>query len=526
LASSHHVLATVLGFCVSFVPALSFARDHWEAEWDDACARPSELRAVVDGALAQPVYDLLTGVNAPVIPGISMAVYTEACGEFLYAAGLQDVAANRPLTPATPMRMASQTKLLITAILFRAIEEGYFGDTDPNVVLSTTIDHFLDPLQVELLTVGCGTDWSTAPLQIYGGRGTDPVFAPALCPDFSEITLRHLLNANHGMVDWLNESIEFDLWFITGAFFTKYTELVYDDWFVQLGVPAMFLEPRPEVTEGGFDHLRIYGLSRYPGAVVGGLGPLDIEPVGGNTGFQLAGIILENVTSRSLPQLVDEFIVEPLDLDPIFFPSADGTFDNKLAHGYIAPYPGVEPTSPIAFNGHMLADTADLAGGRIEFIGGQGGAGGGAATMRSYEVFLDAFYNGDLLSPEAMAELEGDLDDDPATPGSRIPWPGLGPWEDTAGVDDLTFALGVWSGTGFFPDMPEVRIEEHPGGLPGVSCSNRVYKEPGRSPISTSICYNLRPYNFHPYLGFPWANDVANDVFRAVRSGIPEREED
>lgn len=487
-------------------------RGHNRSRWGGTgCVKKRELRSIVDNTLALSITDPQTGVTAPIVPGISVAIRSPDCGEFNYATGLRDVEQNLPLKRRTPMWLGSLTKLLTTAVTLRLIEEGYFGDTDVNTVLNSDVAQWLTPAQIQQLTIGndpqnprsvTGAN-PNPPIALFRERGTDDTLIPfpVFCPDLSQISLRQLLNSNHGMTDFFNEFSDID----TG--FPKATELIGDELLISFGIDPALIEPRPEVLRNSFDYFNIIGLAKHPGAVIGGTATADIEVSVGNTGFQLMGIILEQQTGQSLTALVNEFIVNPLKLDRIFFPnsqlicdSVDNEVQNsyekstrrecrrqardnrRLSRGYFPSFIlGPQTVYPsLNFNDHLLTDTRELADGRFEFLGGFGGLGGAAATTRSYAKFMDAFLNGNLLSEASKAEIFLAHDENPITPGSRIPLPGGG--ENSLGVIFTEDAIA---------EIPGIELLSHFGSIFGATCTNFVYRNADEPLLSGAVCFNM-----------------------------------
>ena len=435
------------------------------------CPRASELRALVDDYLSTP-HPSFPG-RGPTIPGLSVSWSSDDCGTFTYAAGLRDVEAGKPMTPATLMGIASMTKLVISALTLKLHETGTLG---PNG-LDTTVDRLLSPERIAALTVGDEPSTPRCPGSALLFDRASGVYTetPFSCPDLSEVTLRHLLVGNHGMYDFWNEVL-----LPSGN--TQYGEGLLFELLEALGQ-----EPMPPVSStNGFDYLKAFGLKRNAEAVIGGnLAFRDFEISFGNTGYQLLGVILEERTGRSLDELIRNVIVEPLGIDKMMLYVSPAKRRRLIADGYdiVTGDPAFEETGVyplVELNGHSAVNTLSFGLGLPANITLAGGAGGLVATMRSYRAFLDAFLNGDLLGPSGKAELESSyvLHPDLSTPEQAI----------------LT-GLGVFKASlRGFPGLPDFDLLEHGGSLPGVLCENAVIDPtaPGIAPTTGAMCINAR----------------------------------
>jgi len=134
-----------------------------------SCSTPDEPTAQADpGPAFQALVDSVVAEDDG-IHGVALAVVSPTMGiEWEGAAGLADPEAGTPMTPANPVRIASNTKTYVAATVLRLAEGG-------KIDLDTAIGHYLDPELSELLE----TD------------GYDP----------SAITIRHLLTHTGGLND-------------------------------------------------------------------------------------------------------------------------------------------------------------------------------------------------------------------------------------------------------------------------------------------------------------------------------------
>src|SRR5688572_8353264 len=437
--------------------------------WGGAgCPSATLLKSLVDNYLSS------THPNFPelgrTVPGVSVSWSSPICGTFTYATGLRNIEQNKLMTPATLMGIASMTKPIIAAITLQLSDSGVFG---PNG-LDTTIDELLTPQQITALTVGENPLQPKCPGFTYlFNRDTYSYEWKAFsCPDLSQVTLRHLMRANHGMYDFISEvllpngSLQID----NGVFFDLYQFLG--------------LDPVPPVnSRNGFDYLKEYGLKRNDSAALGGASGRDFERSFGNTGFQLLAVILEQKTGRSLDDRIEKLIVEPLKIDPIFLYVDRSKRSSLIADSYdlYTGEPLIETTGvyPIVnHNGHTAINTLSLGLGHPANINLAGGAGGLVANPKSYRVFLNAFVDGGLLSPAAQNELN----------------------HSYVAIPDLSsIQVGLSNGFGLFEyklrgfaGLPDLDIISHGGLLPGVRCENAVMRPPDSAMLLATgvICQN------------------------------------
>lgn len=440
-----------------------------EGSWGGApCPGPNELRSLVDTFLSIP-NPRFPG-RGSTIPGVSVSWNFQGCGTFSYAAGLRNIENNQRLTPATPMGIASMTKPIIAALTLKLSEEGAFG---PNG-LDTTVDQLLSPDQVLALTVGNDALQPRCPGITYL-RNRDTLryeLKSFSCPDLSRISLRDLMRANHGMYDFINEVLlpNRHLQYGDGLFFDLYA--------------LLGLDPFPPVSSrNGFDYLKAYGLKTSNSATVGGNSVKDFERSFGNTGFQLLGIILESRTGKTLDELIQTMIVEPLGLDPINLYVDSNKRQNLIADGYdvYTDEPLIEQTgvySLVNLNGHTAVNTLSLGLGHPGNVNLAGGAAGLIANPKSYRAFLDALANGALLGPVAKEELDHSY--------VLIP-------------EYSNDVVSIFNGFGLvktqlrgFPGLGDIDFYDHNGVLNGVLCQNAIVRAPEsqRTLATGVICQN------------------------------------
>nr|ART36308.1 C587 [uncultured bacterium] len=464
------VFSGVLGVGSGVTEAASLSQLSQPAgNWGGSGCPPSaHLKSLVDSYIASASPDF-PGLGSTV-PGLSLSWSSPICGTFTYAAGLRNIEKDKPITPATLMGIASMTKPIIAAITLQLSDSGVFG---PNG-LDTTVNQLLTTEQITALTVGTDPLEPKCPDFTYlFNRDTFTYELKAFsCPDLSQVTLRHLLRANHGMYDFINEvllpdgSAQYD----NGLFFNLYQFLG--------------LSPSPPLSsKNGFDYLKAYGLKQNQSAEIGGNNGRDFEVSFGNTGFQLLGIILEQRTGKSLDELIRKIIVDPLKIDPMYLYVEKAKRESLIADGYdvytgepLIELTGVYPI--VNLNGHTALNTLSLGLGQPGNVNLAGGAGGLIANPKSYRIFFDAFVNGGLLSPAAQSELV----------------------QSFVEIPDLSFPeQSLSNGFGILkvqlrevPGLPSVDILTHGGALPGVRCENAVLRLPDSNTILATgvICQN------------------------------------
>ena len=429
-----------------------------------ACAPADELKALVDDYLATP-HPAFPGLGSTV-PGVSVSIYNEGCGTFTYAAGLANVEHGKELSPATLMRIASMTKVVVAAVALKLDEAGVFGPLG----LDTPVDQLLTPSQIAALSKGADPLAPRCPGQTWlrNRQTLEWEFKTYSCPDLSRVTLRHLMISNHGMYDFLNEVA-----LPNGR--NQFWDGVFFDLYEVLG-----LDPAPPVNgQTGFEYLASFGLKRNDEAVIGGnLRFSDLESSVGNTGMQLLGVILEHRTGQTLGKLVQTLVTQPLGIEHMPL-SVNADRRGLEADGYevFTGDPDVEGVYPLAdVNGHTAVNTLSLGKPANQTLAG--GAAGLLSTPRSYTVFLRAFVEGGLLGPRGQAALES----------SYLYLPDYSLPEVNA---YMGFGLGKDEFRGW-PGLPDHDFLAHTGRLPGAQCYNGVVIriDGAVGPIHGALCMN------------------------------------
>lgn len=366
------------------------------------CSSAAALRAVIDAwAALSPGNAYLGNSRGAGAPGFSVALSDPRCGTFLYSVGLRDVEKGKPMLNRTRHAIGSLTKAVTAALTLIINDRGLFGPQG----LDTPVDRFLSRGQIRALTVGNHPDQPRCPAQVSVlNRVTDQWETRwARCPDFHRITLRHLLHSNHGMWDFIDEADR------NHNQIPDYDEIVFSSLARRMGQ-----EPVPDpLASTAFGLLAAIGLLNHPDAARGGNASKDLEHSGGNTGFQLLGVILEQVTHCTYNALVKRYITNRLQLPRMYVPATPQSRDPSVAGAY-AIATGAERVMGIPENLFGVYPLVAIHGNpavnirQLDNYRAAGGAGGGAGAllsdMHTYMRFIKALARGQLLSRAAQRE--------------------------------------------------------------------------------------------------------------------------
>ena len=253
--------------------------------------------------------------------------------------------------------------------------------------------------------------------------------------DGREITVRELLQHTSGLPD--------------------YDDVVYPDW-AESGLTGQFTSQ--ELVEAGLS--------------------LPATPQGvfsyANTNYVLAGMIVEEVTHRSIADQIDRRIIKPLGLRHTYWPADDDlTIRGRHPHTY----------SQDVFGG-PLTDITEI----NPSIGGA--AGQLISTPHDLAVFFGALLDGELLPPAQLAQMK-----------TTVPAPDL----SLRGIE-MEYGLGLAS-----HELPcGVEAWGHGGDLPGVHTRN-AFTEDGRGATFTITGEpaNVDPEDLHQYVDWEDAVDDA-----------------
>ncbi len=237
-------------------------------------------------------------------------------------------------------------------------------------------------------------------------RLDDPVdrWVPGLVPDGGTITLRMLLNHTSGLFNYTSTA-EFQRWATTTP--TR-PSTPQDLVALATGQPATFPPGQ------GWSY--------------------------SNTGYLVAGLMIEAATGRDIEDLVREGIIEPLGLTDTSFPERSPRIPGKHIHGYLPP----RLTGAGYLDVSKISPTLTWAAGAM------------VSTLDDVRRFYAALLQGHLLPP---AMLEQMLTTVPVDVGHRY---GLG-------IESLDLACGtVWGHNGSIPGYASLSYHDRDGGRGAV----------------------------------------------------------
>ena len=253
--------------------------------------------------------------------------------------------------------------------------------------------------------------------------------------DGRQITVRQLLQHTSGLPD--------------------YDDVVYPDW-AETGLTGSFT-PQELVEAGLSQPATPQGVFSYA-----------------NTNYTLAGLIVEEVTHRSLADQIDRRIIKPLGLKQTYWPADDDlTIRGKHPHAYTQDEVGAPFTDVTEIN---------------PSIGGA--AGQLISTPHDLAAFFTALLGGKLLPPAQLAQMK-----------TTVPAPDL----SLRGID-MEYGLGLAS-----HELPcGIEAWGHGGDLPGVHTRN-AFTEDGRGATLTVTGEpaNADPEDLHQYVDWEDAVDDA-----------------
>ena len=245
------------------------------------------------------------------------------------AAGMADSAAGLVMNPADQFRTASIGKMTCAALTLKMIEAGYF-------TLDDSIYHYLpDSIMTGLHVLG-GHD--------YGNR----------------ITIRHLLNHRSGLADYVQDGD------VNGNGLPDFLELL-------ISQPQKFWTPQETIE---------YTKQN--------LAPLFIPGEGfhySDTNYQLLGLLLQQVSNKTLHSLYRERLFTPLSMNYTYLEFYDNPIPSVPGHGLSQVYFGDLDYT------HWTSASADWAGGGL------------VSTAEDLNRFLRAFIN-DQIFQNSQSKLE------------------------------------------------------------------------------------------------------------------------
>ena len=281
---------------------------------EQATALDRVLRAAVT-VVEDP--DLLANFQAEPAPGAVLSVETPD-GRYFRSIGVADVESCTPLEPTAPFAIGSHTKMFVAAVIYQLQEEG----------LLSTSDLVRDYLPDEI----------------------------ALFPRQTDATIGHLLTHTSGLPDW--ESSE-NPEALGPRIYSGDAEALS-----MAVTPGELIAMTAELKDD----------EGQPTFSPGDQGPFDWSYA--NIGFNMLGLIIEQVTGQPWDEAVEERILEPLGME-----------DTVLVEGVAGPELGL----PSGYLGAPFAEAAD-------WNYSQGGAAGnGVSTVDDMATFVQAYYSGELF---------------------------------------------------------------------------------------------------------------------------------
>ncbi|MEM8932917.1 MAG: serine hydrolase domain-containing protein [Acidobacteriota bacterium] len=480
------VLAAVAGWLLLSAASVAAEAAAWGSE---GCPSRVAMRQIVDQAFAAtPAGELIPGRGSGA-PGYSVAVSNAECGRFRYAVGQRDVERGRAMTVRTRHHLGSLTKVLTAVVVLRLDAAGHFGPAG----LDTPLDDILSEIELAALTVGPDVTAPRCPSDIRAiDRSTGGWRAiVAECPDFSRITLRHLLAGHHGLLDFVTE-VDRDANGILDS-----DQLALGSLFEALGVTRLDL---PSDAGSAFDLLAATGVLADPEATIGGHRRADFEVSFGNTGYTLLGLAAERVTGRPLNALFARWLGR-CSGDGVAVLTAPPMSDGRIARQFLVTSGaddvglpedlfGVYPQSSLA--GHPAVDVYDLDAFLITNSGG--GAGAGVATPTRFRQIVDALLGGRLSEPKAQQEFDRGF----------------------VTIDELP---GVEHGFGLFrftdPEFGPGYAKS--GRVTGSTCQLLHFTDPATTVVACRNSADAFLGDARPPTSTPVA-DLARDLVRAVRA--------
>jgi D-alanyl-D-alanine carboxypeptidase len=207
--------------------------------------------------------------------------------------------------------------------------------------------------------------------------------------------------------------------------------------------------------------------------------PPGVKAVYSNTGYVLAGQVIEAVTGGTLAQAIRETVLDPLGLSDTFCAAGEGFPEERLARGYYY-RPPIPAGTPFEAGGEMwraegllehseaLQDSTSL----FPFEGAYA-AGDMVGTAADLAEFLRALFVGRLIGEEALSRMLGDR------------WPvsfiGTRMRETGAGL--------------FAAEYGGRHLFGHQGGMPGFVTLMQHDRESGRTmAITTNVGSGMRQH--------------------------------
>ncbi len=228
-----------------------------------------------NAALEQALQAIVEAQVEAGFPGVILMVDAPDMGfTWQGAGGMANTEANITMTPDTPFRIASISKMMMATMILRMAEDDLLALDDP-------ISQYLDTVIIDML---------------HGPNGE---------PYGEMITIRQLLSHTSGVADYFSPTAP------TGV--EPFVDIFIDD-------PDKVWTP-PDVIEKGTSTL---GAQFAPGE------SWDYS----NTNYVLAGLVVEEVTGMSLSEAYNEWLFTPLGMEDTFMAGNKDTRLSDVAHVY------------------------------------------------------------------------------------------------------------------------------------------------------------------------------------------------
>lgn len=302
---------------LSILPLLTFATPNFADKPWGGPSCPNQQQMI---SLTQE-----TTAAIPPVAGLSIAISHPQCGDFTYVTGFANHDKQIPVDSNTLFPIASNTKPMIIALALMIMEE---RPSQFPQGLQTKLTEILDQENHPIFTAdgkmnlpnNTQADLSkSAFYQEITGKpfdcSTDTVYA---CPQLNTIDMHHLLMESSGLadthaeLDLLHSGIPDAASYILRKLFSPITD------------------PDSQKIINDLEALTLFGIVKKTN-------PDPIIPrQSHNTDAMMAALILERVSGKSLPELLNQYILKPLNIssDAMQFVSHTPTANKLIARRY------------------------------------------------------------------------------------------------------------------------------------------------------------------------------------------------
>lgn len=429
------------------------------------------INCPTSGELQKVLIDTLQDLQ-PIV-GVSVAITSPHCGNFIYTAGVADINKHTLMSEETQLPIASNTKPILAALALMLMEKNtHLFPQGINTKLTDILDNNGRPFFSAdgHFTLANGKKINLAESEFYKEKTGKPFNCATdseyRCPQLDKIDMHHLLMESSGLADLINEN---DL---------LHTQIpdVYQTLLFQLFSPT---NTPSNAMLSDIDALKKFGIVQKAEAD-------PIKPAQShNTDALLLAVILERCSGLSLNELLEQKILKPLRLsaDTMYFHTAssstlspvrqyvflntDDEVENAIATGttfsILSPVLAhkLTPTFlhamgrhvisiPYIKNGVLLTRPAlDILELNPQGFVGFPGPGGIYAQPKAYVHFYQALSNGDLLSPYSQQLFNQSF-------------------MDMTSPDDYKFRMGYASNSFLEWEYPQkMKLLIHQGLVPG-----------------------------------------------------------